>query len=422
MAFGQIAAIAHQNVTINTEMSLDINISGNPDFAYIVGLLEGYYTNWNDPTLEVRGAAKRLITNLPFKIIAIKGSETITRQGSMSVIPAAPVITNPGRQRLVRGIENEINIKIANSPSTVRVTGPWIGMEVQTTPDGRKISGIIPGVSHAIPNADQNIQVVAETGNLRDQTQIDFDLEDPVYAYLHRNDTIYVIFVNNHANGTVLTEDDILRTFSVHSSYSIADIAIDGDNLYLIHSSNTGLRTQVFRIDRTTPDGKTGTVGIKVLGDLDRRPGGSRGLGLDSQNFFINFYTTFKVYLRSRVNQNAVRSITLDNKTHGSGAVVDGNDFYYTARVMNQDRIVVIDKNTTSSRVNAKRTIIPPENGTIYGMDIIGNKLYAMLWAGGTGKLIIIDKNTPDGDVAVPTFTLTLPKGIYTGMALSSKN
>jgi len=175
-----IAPIAHQRVTIGTEMALDINITGNPDDAYIYGLLEGFYTNWNDPILEVRGAATRLISNSQFTVYAIRGTEdVVTSKGIFSVTPAAPVITNPGSLSFIRGVENEQIVRISNSPAVVRAEMPWVGIKYEPHPQGIRLFGEVPldtNANLAIPSAEQVIDILAQTGQLTDTVQVAFSL------------------------------------------------------------------------------------------------------------------------------------------------------------------------------------------------------------------------------------------------------
>ena len=190
-----IRPIAHQNITIDTEFMLNVNITGNPTQAWVEGLLEGFHTDWDPPILRVRGTATRLITNTPFTVHNSNGE---SRAATFSVNPAAPVITNPGRQTFYRGIENEFIVEIANSPSIVRATSPWIGMKYEPHEQGIRIFGHVPADTAAaisIPGANQIIRITAKTGSLTDELEIPFEISGAVFAYIvdSSDDRIYYV-------------------------------------------------------------------------------------------------------------------------------------------------------------------------------------------------------------------------------------
>ena len=344
MAFGVISAFAHQRVTINTEIALDINITGNPENAFIEGLLEGFWTNWRDPVLQVRGVATRLVSNVPFTVKALKGSEELSRIGLFSVVPAAPVITSPGRQKFIRGINNALVVRISNSPSKVRAVGPWFGMKADSHPDGVMISGIVPEVSHAVPIADQKIRVTAASGVLTDEVEIDFDLQDPLYAYIHQLDRIYVVPVH-FDDGKKLTDDDIVRQFSVSSSLNIEDMVLEDDNLYLLHRTTSAPR--VYLTARDTADGARAVLS-RTWGVHYNRSGNEYNLASDASNFYVmSSKHTVAVANRSFVHQRNFSMSGLPSGTNSNGAVVDGNNLYYNVA---NTYIAVVNKNNTGSR------------------------------------------------------------------------
>ena len=350
--FGVISAFAHQRVTLGTEMALDINITGNPDYAYIEGLLEGFYTNWNNPTLEVRGAATRLITNVPFTVKALKGAEApLTRAGLFSVVPAAPVITDPGRQTFVRGIENVFNVNISNSPSKARAVGPWVGMKYESHPGGIRIFGIVPDVSHAVPRAEQNIRVTAASGALTDEVKIDFELKTPFFYSAANRDDIYQLTLNN-SDQSVSSDLDFDTNLS-----QIRYLASDSDYLYY---GSIATRTRVYRVPLSTGNGRS-VEGTQI--------GGSYSIG--------------------------------------GGIVIDGNDAYRAEEISAGIQIRVFNKSTgvtgRAFRINLYRWA--------RGLAIDGDDLIVLIIRTGVSgqHLRWYDKNTPNGRVANHTREVRLP-------------
>ena len=319
--FGVISAFAHQRVTIGTEMALDINITGNPDHAYIEGLLEGFYTNWKDPTLQVRGAATRLLNNMPFTVKALKATkEPLTRTGILSVVPAAPVITNPGRQKFVRGLENAFIVNIANSPSRVRAVGPWVGMRYGSHPDGGiRIFGIVPEVSHAIPGADQKIRVTAESGALMDEVEIDFDLLNMnIYVGINSDD-IHRIQLND-------TDKSISSDLSFDTDHSeIRYLASDADYIYYgtISSGGTDKRKRFYRVPRSTGNGQS--VNATLVHTFVNT---ASGIVIDGNDGYRLEHPSGNKQIRvfNKSTGATIRTFRLNFSVGGNGIAIDGDD------------------------------------------------------------------------------------------------
>ena len=134
-----IEAIDEQTITIGTEdYDLVIDITGNPDEVEVTGDMEGFGQDWdaaNNQLHIVAREAKRLVSMAEWRIKLTKGTETLSRTIIYNVVPAAPVITNPGNLVFYRGISdpdvgdgNYQFIEIANEPSVVRVSGDLTGL------------------------------------------------------------------------------------------------------------------------------------------------------------------------------------------------------------------------------------------------------------------------------------------------------
>lgn len=340
MAFGVISPFAHQRVTLGTEMALDINISGNPDFAYIDGLLDGFYTNWNNPTLEVRGASSRLISNVQFTVKAVKGSEELTRVGLFSVVPAAPVITHPGRLKFVRGIENEFIVNIANSPSQVRAKGPWVGLKSASQPDGVRIFGIVPEVLHAIPGAAQKIRLTAESGALKDEAEIDFDLLNRYIYVCINSDDIYRIQFDE-------SDKSISSDLSFDTNISqIRWLASDED--YIYYGAIGTNRRRVYRVPLGTGNGLS--VDATQVGYYGFNGSGIFIDGNDGYRFeHPDGNEQIRVFNKS--TGAIIRTFRLNFSAFGGGIAIDGDDLIVLVNYSSSDqRLRWYNKNTANRR------------------------------------------------------------------------
>ena len=134
-----IEAIDEQIITIGTEnYDLVVDITGNPDTVEVTGDFEGFSQDWdaaNNQLHIIAREAKRLVSMAEWRIKLTKGTETLSRTIIYNVVPAAPVITNPGNLVFYRGISdpdvgdgNYQFIEIANEPSVVRVSGDLTGL------------------------------------------------------------------------------------------------------------------------------------------------------------------------------------------------------------------------------------------------------------------------------------------------------
>lgn len=409
MAFGVISPFAHQRVTLGTEMALDINISGNPDYAYIDGLLDGFYTNWKNPTLEVRGASTRLISNVQFTVKAVKGSEELTRVGLFSVVPAAPVITDPGRQKFVRGVENEFFVNISNSPSKVRARGPWVGLKSASLPDGVRIFGIVPEVSHAVPGAAQKIRLTAESGALKDEAEIDFDLLNRYFYVGINSDHIYRIQFNE-------SDQSISSDLSFDTDHrEIRYLASDEDYIYFRSISSGGIdkRKRVYRVPRATGNGQS--VNATLLHSTSTV---STGIAIDGNDGYsmesVSGNRQIRVFNKST---GATRRTFRINHNSGHGIAIDGDDLVVLVFFsVNDQRLRWYNKNTRNGQTasHTKEVRLQRYNLVFYhDLAIFGRTLFVTLVdrSGQTDNKII----TIDIDTGSVIQTYSVPSSFFPG-------
>lgn len=383
MAFGVISAFAHQRVTIGTELALDIRITGNPDNVYIEGLLEGFHTNWNNPILQVRGAATRLVNNVQFTVKALKGTETpLSRAGTLSVVPAAPVITNPGKQKFVRGIENEFVVKISNSPSKVRASGPWVGMKYGSHPAGVRIFGIVPEVSNALPSAARRIRVTAESGDLKHELDIGFDLvNSSIYSSAVTTD-IYRIQLND--NGKTVSSD--LKFITDRNRITV--ISADDTYIYFRTQRRTGRVwfADLLRVPVNTGNGQT--VNASRINDSVRLD--AAGVDVDGDSLYLLSNTSGNRTIKAINKSNAatIKSFRISEDRFCGGLAIDGDDLIVLVRGPgtqdSEQYLRWYNKNTANGGIatHTKQVDLPAPNSPRnfywhYGdIAVLGNKLF----------------------------------------------
>lgn len=398
MAFGVISAFAHQRVTIGTELALDIRITGNPDHAFIEGLLEGFYTNWKDPTLQVRGAATRLVNNVPFTVKALKGTETpLSRAGTLSVIPAAPVITSPGKQKFVRGIENEFVVKISNSPSKIRASGPWVGMRYASHPAGIRIFGIVPEVSHAIPSAARRIRVTAESGDLKDAADISFDLvNSSIYSSAGTTD-IYRIQLNDR-NNTV--SSDLRFTTNRRRIYQIT-----GDDTYIYFTGFHGFTNNLRKVPINTGNGQTVTA--SRVGNLSLTPS---GLVVEGDNLYMSLSggsnQNYRILIVNKSNGSTVRDFRINWKRQPGGMAIHGNDLIVLITPASGGQSLRwYNKNTANggTATHTREVSLPNTNRGYQDIFVLGNNIFVTNFSARTITKMDIDTGKVVATYTVPS-------------------
>ena len=411
-----IGAFAHQNITINTEMALDITVTGDPDTVYIEGELEGFWTNWNNPTLEVRGQATRLVNNRQFSVVAKRGSDApVKRQGSFSVLPAVPVISTVPRRTLYRGLKNEIIVPISNKPSSVRATSRWTGMKYEPHPKGLRIFGDVPSESDAELTFDEHvITVYAASGNLMDTLDIQVVFGSGLlFCVDSRDDKVYV-FSASTGDGQRAAA---IRTFSLPAGNNRAvGVTADGTNLYCLHNPNIGGRANtVYVFSALTGDGQRATA-IRTF-DLPPRRFTilSTGITTDGTNLYCVEHALDQVIVFSALTGNgqtatAIRMFNLPSGNNDpTGITTDGLHLYCVDS--RDDKVYVFSASTgNGERATAIRTFsLPSGNNDPTGITMDGLNLYCV--DSRDDKVYVFSPLTGNGERATAIRTFSLPSG-----------
>ena len=137
-----ISPFAHQNITINSDFSLNIDISGNPSDVSVDGRLKGFVYNWNgtENRVELTGTPEVLADNIDV-IVKADDQQYI---GTISIVPITPVIGTLSRQIVSRGQNVTIPIPITGHVSSLIIKGPWVGLSYRITASGAELYGTIP--------------------------------------------------------------------------------------------------------------------------------------------------------------------------------------------------------------------------------------------------------------------------------------
>ena len=161
-----IEPIADQNIVFGTDWNLNINISGDPDDAYIIGELHSFGWDYSNGVISIIGTPDALVSNKPFTVYAVKNSVVIQRSAIYNVIPSAPVIESFGPWTFVEGSIFRKNVLIRNAPSMISVAGHWFFLDSENIQGGVLITGDIPtGINLSVDEGDITIEASNLSGS-----------------------------------------------------------------------------------------------------------------------------------------------------------------------------------------------------------------------------------------------------------------
>lgn len=365
-----IEAIDEQFIPVLTEdYELEIDIGGEPERAYVDGDMEGFYHTWDPENAKIRIKSEqvtRLISAAVWNVHLVKGMKTLDAQIIYNVVPSAPVIADPGAQKLYRGYRFSLDIDIANRPTIARGSGLLAGLKYgprEDGEDGLNIAGRLPKDAN-LTEAAFNAALYAENSGGADNLGVPFDIEDiDVYGIkLSPTAALHRIRLNN-------PDEDVTSVASatLDPSSTLYSFAADTDYFYIAtHGGN------IWRISRTFTDG-----GHIVLG-------------------------TRWLLLGSRLIR---------------GIAVDGDKIYVvdTRSGRSYKGIVVLNRSDGSSDRNFG---FPSEIGLPRGIVVRGNSLIVL--DNGDNALYWLDKNTARSQRAPITKTVNLPSREYREIAILS--
>ena len=247
-----ITVINKQTLIIGTtDYQLEVAITGNPTRVYAEGQMEGFYQNWDATrsVLQIKSVeVTRLITGATWKISAIRGSHTVTRKITYDVIPAAPIITDPGNQTLYRGSLFHMNMPIANHPAVARGSGLLSGLKyqaIQGESAGIVTSGILPKDA-VLTESSFNAAYYAENDGGKDNLTVAFKIEthDGVYVYGTTDDKAHKIGPDAAT---------LHWSFSRPSGISVDPdpMVVTPDGTYLFYDSNNNAPDRLLKVSPT---------------------------------------------------------------------------------------------------------------------------------------------------------------------------
>lgn len=215
-----IEAIDEQFIVIGTkDYDLAIDIGGNPDSVKPGGDFEGFYHDWDADTqrLHIKSdEITRLISGAIWTIDLAKGTDTLAAKIIYNVVPAAPIIEDPGAQTLYKGLPYSSSIVVANNPAVSRGRGLLTGLksEPSTDADGAstiKTIGVLPRDVN-LTETSFDVAYYAENDGGSDQITVPFSIEDipPYIAALSRRVGSTKIRVFDTASDNAQVGSDII--------------------------------------------------------------------------------------------------------------------------------------------------------------------------------------------------------------------
>ena len=218
-----IEAIDEQFIVVGTkDYVLEIDVYGDPDSAEVDGLQEGFYQDWdadNDKIFIKSEEVTRLISMAEWTVIARKAGEPdVTATIVYSVVPAAPIFTDPGAQTIYKGLSFSLNIDVANQPSVLRAESPLVALkfEPSANEDGDailKTAGTLPRTTR-LAFTTFDMEGYAENEGGSDTLTVPFTIEDarPFVSALDRTNNRIKVFLDPTSNYIQIGGDILLGT------------------------------------------------------------------------------------------------------------------------------------------------------------------------------------------------------------------
>ena len=276
MATPVIAAVSEQDITIDTDYSLRVGITNDPEEVTVDGLLEGFAYTWHedDDEVEIFGAAERLLADAMWTVFAKETptSTAITRDIIYNVLPSAPIIDEVGEQNVHIGFDNDIFVEIQNKPTRILVDGLLTGLKFEPDSDGEgddqkegvRLTGMLPGdVNLTVDNTDFSIEVENDGGSDLYDLPINLTTVAPpmpaiftAFRQFSPSENRIGEYDITTANAETVTEVRhlVLPSPIQQVSSNSARLAVDGNDFYY------QIGTTVYRLQRSTVDGATATV------------------------------------------------------------------------------------------------------------------------------------------------------------------
>ena len=141
-----IDIVDEQFLVIDTDYSMTFNVQNEPTTVTVEGLYKGQFDyDWDSDNGEctIEGHPEILIFGEIWTVTATKGRYTRIRRIIWNVVPAAPVISEPGIITIVKGVDFRHSIGIRNKANLVDVRGLLVGADFEQSDPGVDIVGNI---------------------------------------------------------------------------------------------------------------------------------------------------------------------------------------------------------------------------------------------------------------------------------------
>ena len=127
-----IEAIDEIFITVGTtNYELEIDVTGDPTDFEIDGNWQGFYYDWdgdNNRLYIKSNSVNRLVADAEWTLNLSKTGQSASATIIYNVIPAAPVIDDPGDLTFFRGVRHNRFIQVDNDPAELRVGGDLVGL------------------------------------------------------------------------------------------------------------------------------------------------------------------------------------------------------------------------------------------------------------------------------------------------------
>lgn len=244
-----IEAIDAQAIPVLTEdYELEIDIGGEPERAYVDGDMEGFYQHWDPDAAHGTGSGTgvlyiraekvtRLISDAIWNVHLVRRTRTLDAQIIYNVVPSAPVIADPGAQKLYRGGTFSLDIDIANAPTLARGSALLTGLKYAARADGAdglNIAGRLPAAAN-LTEAAFNANIYTENNGGQDNLAVPVTIETHTGVYVYDRQTDDLLKIGPDAATLHWTYE------APHPGGSITDIRYNSpvaapDGIYMLNS------------------------------------------------------------------------------------------------------------------------------------------------------------------------------------------
>ena len=264
----RIRNFSNQEMQIGTPYRLNVRITGDPSYVRVDGIPDNFYYHWNASRnrVQIRGTPTDFVFDVEMVVVA---DDQVLRR-MYSVLPLPPAFNTDIRETVVRGVPFTLPVVVNNPPKVVSLTGPYIGLDFDSTPEGFDLFGEIPEDAEFTKETFIfQVAVRNPKASLNGTITLDSIALGDVHFYILDGSTVREFSVVAPADGDVQHTITQSKSFNVPAlpgvTANYVAIANDGTNLYLLHSPGgssvaDSLDDQIVVISPATQDGQTAGI------------------------------------------------------------------------------------------------------------------------------------------------------------------